>query len=143
MTTMTKSALVSYSAAQMYDLVNDIDAYPRFLPWCRATEVLYRDDDEVRASIEIAKGRINKSFTTRNRLQANKMIEIKLIEGPFKRLEGYWRFQPLRDDACKITLDVDFEFSNAILRMAIGPVFSQIVDSLVDAFCQRATEVYG
>ncbi len=143
MALVNKSALVPYSAANMFALVNDIESYPRFLPWCRSTQILSRTDDEVRASIEMAKGALHKSFTTCNRLQHNKMIEIRLIEGPFQRLEGYWRFQYLDVQACKISLDMEFEFSNTLLRVAVGPVFSQIANSLVDAFCKRAVQVYG
>ncbi len=143
MATVSKSALVPYQAGEMFRLVNDIEAYPRFLPWCRSTRVLKRDTDEIHASIEIAKGAINKSFTTRNRLQLDKMIEMRLIDGPFKRLEGYWHFQELDQQACKVALNLEFEFSNPVLRMAIGPVFHQIANSLVDAFCKRAVEIYG
>jgi ribosome-associated toxin RatA of RatAB toxin-antitoxin module len=141
--TVQKSALVFYSAADMYALVNDIESYPRFLPWCRSTQVLSRNDDEVRARIEMHKGGVHKSFTTRNRLQKDKMIEIRLLEGPFLRLEGFWRFQALRSDACKISLDMEFEFASPLLQMAIGPVFKQITNSLVDAFCKHAMELYG
>lgn len=143
MATVQKSALVFYSAADMYALVNDIESYPRFLPWCRSTQVLSRNDDEVRARIEMHKGGVHKSFTTRNRLQKDKMIEIRLLEGPFLRLEGFWRFQALRSDACKISLDMEFEFASLLLQMAIGPVFKQITHSLVDAFCKHAMELYG
>jgi ribosome-associated toxin RatA of RatAB toxin-antitoxin module len=127
----------------MYSLVSDIESYPAFLPWCRSTQVLSRDGDELRARIEMHKGKVHKSFTTRNRLQKNKMIEIRLLEGPFLRLEGFWHFEALRSDACKVSLYMEFEFSSAVLRLAIGPIFKQIADSLVDAFCRRAVEIYG
>lgn len=127
----------------MYALVSDIEAYPRFLPWCRSTQVLSRNDDEVRARIEMHKGGVHKSFTTCNRLQKNKMIEIRLLEGPFQHLEGFWRFQALRSDACKVSLDMEFEFASHLLQMAVGPVFKQIANSLVEAFCQRAAQLYG
>ena len=143
MATVNKSALVLYSAAEMYALVDDIESYPRFLPWCRSTQVLSRDPDEVRARIEMHKGGVHKSFTTCNRLQPGKMIEIRLLEGPFLRLEGFWRFQSLRSDACKVSLDLEFEFSSQLLQLAIGPVFKQITSSLVEAFCKRAVELYG
>ena len=143
MATVKKSALVLYSAAEMYALVEDIEAYPRFLPWCRSTQILSRNEDEVRATIEMVKGGVHKSFTTCNRMQNHKMIDIRLLEGPFKRLEGYWRFEPLRANASKVSLDMEFEFSNHLLRMAIEPVFKQIANSLVDAFCKRAVDVYG
>jgi len=123
--------------------VSDIEAYPEFLPWCRSTQVLSRSEDEVRAVIEMVKGRVHKSFSTINRMQHHKMIDIRLLEGPFRRLEGYWRFDPLRADASKVSLDMEFEFASPLLRMAVEPVFKQIANSLVDAFCKRAVDLYG
>ena len=138
-----RSALVPYAAADMFALINDVESYPRFLPWCRSTRVFSRNQDEVQASIEMVKGGIHKWFSTCNRLQQDKMIEIRLLEGPFLHLEGFWRFQTLRGDACKVSLDMEFEFSNALLSLAIGPIFTQITNSLVGAFCKRAVQVYG
>lgn len=143
MATVKKSALILYSAAEMYTLVSDIEAYPQFLPWCRSTQVISRSEDEVRAVIEMVKGRVHKSFSTINRMQHHKMIDIRLLEGPFRRLEGYWRFDPLRADASKVSLDMEFEFASPLLRMAVEPVFKQIANSLVDAFCKRAVDLYG
>ncbi len=143
MPVVNKSALVPYTAAEMYALVDDIESYPRFLPWCRSAREWERSEDEVRASIELAKGAIRKTFTTHNRLQKDKMIEMRLVEGPFHHLEGFWRFEPLDDNACKVTLDLEYEFSNPLLKMTIGPVFNQITNTLVDAFCARAVEIYG
>ena len=143
MATVKKSALILYSAAEMYALVSDIEAYPEFLPWCRSTQILSRSEDEVRAVIEMVKGRVHKSFSTINRMQHHKMIDIRLLEGPFRRLEGYWRFDPLRADASKVSLDMEFEFASPLLRMAVEPVFKQIANSLVDAFCKRAVDLYG
>jgi ribosome-associated toxin RatA of RatAB toxin-antitoxin module len=127
----------------MFALVDGIEAYPEFLPWCKSTRILSRSEDEVRATIELSKGGVEKAFTTCNRNQKNKMIEMRLIEGPFKRLEGFWRFDALGDDGCKVSLDLEFEFASRILGMVVGPVFSQIANSLVDAFQQRAVDVYG
>lgn len=138
-----KSALVPYSAVQMFALVDDIEAYAQFLPWCRSSTVLSRGEDEVRATIEIAHGSLRKAFTTRNRLQQGKMIEMRLEEGPFHHLEGFWRFDILDERACKVSLDLDFEFSSKLVGMAMGPIFSQIANSLVDAFTKRAVQVYG
>lgn len=143
MATVKKSALILYSAAEMYALVSDIEAYPEFLPWCRSTQVLSRSEDEVRAVIEMVKGRVHKSFSTINRMQHHKMIDIRLLEGPFRRLEGYWRFDPLRANASKVSLDMEFEFASPLLRIAVEPVFKQIANSLVDAFCKRAVDLYG
>lgn len=143
MPTISKSALVPHSAAEMYRLVDGITDYPEFLPWCGGAREHARNDDEVRASVEIAYGAIHKSFTTLNRLQKNKMIEMSLVDGPFKHLHGFWRFDVLNDTASKVTLDLEYEFSNRLVSMALGPAFNQIANSMVDAFVQRAAVVYG
>lgn len=143
MASIDRSALVPYSAAEMFKLVDDIESYHTFLPWCKSSKVLSRDHDEVRGSIELSKGGIEKTFTTCNRVQKNKMIEMRLEEGPFHHLEGFWKFDVLDDMACKISLVMEFEFSNKLLGMTVGPVFNQVANSLVDAFCKRAADVYG
>lgn len=144
MTTIHREALVPYTAAQMYDLVNDVPSYPIFLPWCSSAQVEFANDEEMRATVAISKGGLNKSFTTHNRIQRNKMVEMRLVEGPFKQLEGFWRFDPLAGDAgCKVSFDIDFEFSNTLVKLAFGAVFNQIANTLVDSFCQRAGVVYG
>jgi ribosome-associated toxin RatA of RatAB toxin-antitoxin module len=143
MTTIHRNALVPYSTDEMFALVDDIDTYREFLPWCSASNVLARDADEVRATIELSKGGLNKSFTTVNRLQKGKMIEMRLVEGPFRHLEGFWRFDALPESGCKVSLDLDFEFSSRMMGLMIGPVFTQVANSLVDAFCKRAEQVYG
>lgn len=140
---INRSALVPYSSEQMYQLVDGIPLYPQFLPWCRSAVEHTRDADEVKASIEIAKGAVNKQFTTLNRLQKNKTIEMRLVDGPFRHLHGFWRFDELKADACKVSLDLDFEFSNKILSMVVGPVFNQVANTLVDSFVERARKVYG
>jgi len=142
-TSINKSALVAYTPAEMFALVSDIESYPGFLPWCRSARVIWREGDELKACIEMAKGSVQKAFTTHNRQQPNKMIEIRLVEGPFKQLEGFWRFDPLGEQACKVSLDMEFEFANRMLDMLIGPIFSQIANNLVDSFQQRAVDVYG
>ena len=143
MTTVNRNALVLYSAEEMYSLVNNVEAYPRFLPWCREARILFRDVDEIRASMHFSKHGIDTSFTTRNRLQKNKMIEMRLIKGPFHHLQGFWRFEPMGETASKVSLDLEFELSSTLLSIAIGPVFTQIANALVDAFVKRAREVYG
>jgi len=143
MPVVKKSALVRYSPAMMYRLVDDIESYPQFLPWCGGSEVLARSEDEVRATIEIAHGSLRRAFTTRNRLQRDKMIEVRLEQGPFRHLEGFWRFEALADEGCRVRLDMDFEFSNRLVGMALGPIFNQVANSLVDAFVIRAEQVYG
>ena len=142
-TEIRRTALVPYTPREMFDLVSDIESYPEFLPWCSGARVLLREGDEVRASIDISKGALHKSFTTLNREQPGKMIEMRLIEGPFRRLEGFWRFDPLGEQACKVSLDLEFDFATRMLGLVVGPVFSQIANSLVEAFHRRAEVVYG
>lgn len=144
MSHIKRSALVHYSAAEMYHLVNNVADYASFLPWCRSSEVKNETDEEMIASVEIAKGVLNKTFTTHNRLQKNKRIELQLLDGPFKKLSGYWQFDELKTaNACKVNLELDFEFDSAMMSIAAKPVFTQIANSLVDSFCKRAVEVYG
>jgi len=139
-----RSAIVPYSAKQMYELVNDIRRYPEFIPWCKNATILSENEDEIRAELNFARGALEKAFTTCNRLQKDKMIEIRLINGPFKHLEGFWRFEPLPEgQGCQVLLDLDFEFSNRLLGLAFGPFFTQVANLLVDAFSKRAKEVYG
>lgn len=143
MQTISRSALVPYSASEMFSLVDNIIAYPEFLPWCSKSNEIERDADEVHASIEINKGALKKSFSTCNRIQKNKMIEVRLKEGPFKHLQGFWRFDQLGDEGCRISFDLQFEFSSRLLGLTIGPIFSKIANDMVDAFNQRAHQIYG
>ena len=143
MESIQRSALVPYTAEEMFALVSDIESYPRFLPWCSDTRVLSRDSDEVRASIEFSVSGLTRSFTTRNRFQINKIIEIRLVDGPFSRLDGYWQFDRLGEEGSKISLFMEYDFDNRMLGMVVGPVFNQIANTLVDAFQKRAVEVYG
>lgn len=141
MTVVAKSKTVNYSCEQMYQLVNQVEYYDEFIPYCSQTQVHHRDEDEVQATVVIAAAGISKSFTTRNLLQKNKMIEIRLIDGPFKHLEGFWRFNPV-DKGCQISLDLEFEFASHMFSMFLGPVFEQVSEKMVDAFCERANNVY-
>lgn len=136
------SLTTPYSVSEMYQIVNDVEAYADFLPWCKESCVLSKNDDEIHARLTLAGGGFQKSFTTCNRLQSNKMIEIKLVDGPFQQLEGFWRFESV-GEGCQITLDLEFEFSNKLLALAFGPVFNHVANTLVEAFCKRAVEVYG
>jgi len=138
-----RSALVPYSAQQMFDLVNDIEAYSLFLPWCRSSEVLSQSDAEIRARVEIAAGPLNQSFVTRNSLIRGESIQMKLEKGPFSRLDGYWRFESLQAQGCKVSLELHFDFPNFMMRVTMTPMFNQIANTLVDAFVQRARIVYA
>ena len=143
MACVNKIAEVPYSAEKMFDLVNDVRAYPEFLPWCVESEVLSENEDEVRATLHLAKGGLRKAFTTCNRLQQGKMIEVRLVSGPFRHLEGFWRFEALGETNSRVSLDLEFEFANPLISMAIGPVFQPIAASLVDSFVTRAHQLYG
>jgi len=142
-THINKSALVPYSAEQMYKLVDDIPAYSEFLPWCQSAEELQRSETEVQGSLFVSHSGLKKSFTTHNELNKPESITMKLVEGPFKHLKGIWSFNALGDEGCKVTLDMEFEFSSKLVGLTFGPVFSHMANSMVDAFVQRANECYG
>ncbi|MEE9326453.1 MAG: type II toxin-antitoxin system RatA family toxin [Cocleimonas sp.] len=143
MAQVNKSALVPFSAKQMYKLVDDVSAYHTFLPWCGASEEKSRDDNVVVGAVTIKKGAVNKTFVTENTLYKNKKIEMKLIDGPFKELHGFWYFDELKENACKVRLELEYEFSNKLLSLVVGPVFNQIANSMVDSFVSEAKVKYG
>lgn len=138
-----KSALVPFSAARMYALVNDVESYPKFLPWCAGSKLLSRTDDELRGRIEVRRAGIHQAFSTRNRLVENQRIEISLEEGPFRKLEGDWVFTALGEEACKVELTLEFEFAGRLISAAFGPVFNHVASTLVDAFVKRAKGLFG
>ena len=143
MAVVHKSVLLHYSAEQMFTLVDRVEDYPVFLPWCGGVEVRDRAADKLVAAIQINYHGVKQSFTTENSNTPPTQMTMKLLEGPFKHLDGTWKFTPLREDACKIEFDLHYEFSSKILEKLIGPVFSKIADSFVDSFCKRAETVYG
>ncbi|MFI3187651.1 MAG: type II toxin-antitoxin system RatA family toxin [Methylococcaceae bacterium] len=142
MTVIQKSALVKFSAQQMFDLVDDVEAYPRFLPWCGGSRIIKRDNNLFEAELVIAKGGFKKAFSTRNKTDRGRSMTISLLNGPFSSLEGIWNFIPLREDASKITLDLEFEMSGKLASLAFGAVFSQICNTMVSSFTTRAKEIY-
>ena len=140
---ISRQALVRYTAAQMFGLVEDIESYPKFLPWCRVARIVEREEGMVKAHLTLAKGAIEKSFTTINRSVPHGRIDISLVEGPFHSLEGVWLFEDFGPQGSKVSLDLRFEFLNPLLRFTLGPVFHQIANTLVDAFVHRARQIYG
>ncbi|SLM61901.1 MULTISPECIES: type II toxin-antitoxin system RatA family toxin [Dickeya] len=140
---ISRSALVPFSAEQMYKLVNDVPSYPAFLPGCTGSRVLSASDNEMTAAVDVSKAGISKTFTTRNTLTSNQCIAMQLVDGPFRQLNGDWRFTPLSEAACKVELNLNFEFKNALIEMAFGNVFKELANSMVQAFTQRAKEVYS
>ena len=138
-----RSALVPYSAEDMYALVEDVDAYPEFLPWCKDVEVHYREGNVVEATLELHRGKISRRFRTRNTMQPSESMRLELVSGPFRHLAGGWRFQQLGDTGSKVSLHMEFEFNSRTLDSMIGRFFEGICNSLVDAFTQRANRIYG
>jgi len=126
----------------MFDLVNDIKTYPQFLPGCLSSTLVSQTDETIVATLEVGKGPVKQSFTTKNTLKNVNRIEMSLVEGPFKKLNGVWVFTHLSDDSCKIALSLEFEL-NGMLKLAFGGVFSQVANSMVEAFSNRAKVVYG
>jgi ribosome-associated toxin RatA of RatAB toxin-antitoxin module len=133
---------VPYTAAQMYAIVNAVEQYPQFVPWCVSSSEIDVAINEKKAMLKFARGALKTSFTTKNILTQNERIEMQLIEGPFKQLEGVWLFTDIDEAGSKVELDLDFEISNRIIRAALEAFFSQICDRMVTAFVQRAKEVY-
>jgi ribosome-associated toxin RatA of RatAB toxin-antitoxin module len=143
MNILKKNAIVPYSTHQMFELVNNIEDYPRFLPWCHSSKIISRTDTEVVATLEIAWKGMHKSFTTRNILFPYDKIEIDLVNGPLKHLDGIWQFHALNDRASKVLLDLEFEFAGGFIDHFFQPIFQHIANTLVDSFCKRAVELYG
>jgi ribosome-associated toxin RatA of RatAB toxin-antitoxin module len=143
MAQVEKSVLVPYSAERMFVLVDNVQDYPKFLPWCGGASVDSVAGEVMHATVHIDYHHIKQSFSTENVRQSPTNIDMTLKNGPFKHLDGNWRFIPLSDSACKIEFDLRYEFSNKLLEKVIGPVFHYIANSFVDAFIHRAEKVYG
>ncbi|CAM3763427.1 type II toxin-antitoxin system RatA family toxin [Parendozoicomonas haliclonae] len=142
MKTIERSALVMHSAQQMYDLVNNVEDYAAFLPWCAGVEVFEKTETAQEARLDISRAGVKASFITRNAMVPGERIDIALKEGPFSSLTGTWSFTALAEDACKVSLDLSFEMKSSMLSSAVGKVFEQVAATMVDAFCQRADQVY-
>lgn len=143
MASVEKSALVQHTALQMYELVADVASYQDFLPWCSNSQLISKTDTEICGEIEVSRAGITQKFSTCNRIVPGQSMSLQLKDGPFKKLDGMWLFTELGDSACKVSLQLEFEFSGKLINAAFGKVFSYIANDLVDAFCKRADEVYG
>ena len=137
-----RSALVNYSAQQMFDLVNDIEAYPSYMAGCENAQILERGDDWLTAKLDLAKAGLHQSFTTRNTLNAPHSMTMELVNGPFKTFRGIWQFTALSEGSCEVKFHLEFEFSNFLIGMAAGPMLSQLAGEQVDAVCLRARSIY-
>lgn len=145
MHSISKTKIVPYTPEEMYNLVNAVETYPDFLSWCSQSVVHHRTDDELKATLVMAAGGFTQSITTHNRMQKDKMIEVRLVEGPLKHLESFWRFESIESNElsqCHIFFDIEFEFSNLFMRMALEPFFSKVADTLMENFCDRAEVLY-
>ncbi|QJR82394.1 type II toxin-antitoxin system RatA family toxin [Alteromonas pelagimontana] len=142
MPSIHRSALVAFSAEAMFNLVNDVESYPQFLPGCKDSKIVSQEGKKMKASLLVAKAGVKQWFTTLNTLEPAKHIEMTLIEGPFKRLTGGWTFSELSETACKIELNLEFEFSNKLTELAFGKIFNSLASSMVNAFTERARMVY-
>lgn len=142
MTVISKTAVVPYTPHEMYALVNDIESYPAFLPWCNGAQILARGDGYLTASISMQLGKLRQRLTTENTMLAGTCIDMRLVEGPFKRLNGCWRFDP-NEQCCRVALRMDFEFKNTLVKHAVSKALYKIINSLMEAFIRRAETVYG
>lgn len=142
MPVINRSALVMFSAAQMYDLINDVSSYSQFLPGCKDSKIVSASADKMIGSILVSKVGMEKWFTTENTLVENTSVSMILKDGPFKSLVGQWQLTPLSEEACKVSLQLDYEFSSKIIEMAFGKVFNTLTNNMVSAFTARAKEVY-
>ena len=138
-----KSVLIGYSAPRMFALVDKVEDYPKFLPWCGGSSVVPQNESVTHATIVIDYHHIKHSFTTENIRTPPELIEMTLLNGPFQNLDGHWRFIPLAENACKIEFRLHYTFAHIFLEKLVGPVFFMIANSFVEAFIQRAEEVYG
>jgi ribosome-associated toxin RatA of RatAB toxin-antitoxin module len=146
MKSVHKSVLIWYTAQEMYDLIVDVERYPDFLPWCNHGKVVERTEGGMIAEVGIAFKGVKQVFTTRNEHTPGREERLSLVKGPFSRLDGVWTFTPVGDAgerACRVELTLDYGFSSALLATLVGPVFDKIASTLVDAFVQRAQQVYG
>ncbi len=143
MTSIHRSALLPHSAAQLFDLVNDVESYPRYMDGCVGAQVLHVDEQHMEARLDLARGGISQSFTTRNVLTPHESITLSLKEGPFDQFAGVWRFRALSAEACKLSLDLEFTLRGGLLSAAAGKLFDRVTGNLVDAVVRRAGEVYG
>lgn len=143
MAQVQKTVLLEFSSEQMFNLVDAVERYPEFLPWCNRSEVAFRSEQQTVATVHIDFKAIKSHFTTRNDKERFRSMKIALVDGPFRRLDGFWAFTSLDEQACKVEFSLHYEFSSRLLEKIIGPVFFHITSTFVDAFVKRAREVYG
>lgn len=139
---ISRSAIVEHSAARMYALVDDIESYPHFLPWCSEARQEARTPESVRATLTVGLRGLRQSFTTQNELSPGKGMQMRLLKGPFRHFAAAWRFKPLSEEACSVQFDLEYEMAGPLARL-LEPLFDHIADTMVDAFTRRAAALYG
>lgn len=143
MTVINRSALLPYSPRQLFDLVSDVESYPSYMDGCVGAHILHREEQLLEARLDLARGGIHQSFSTRNRMRAAQEITLELLDGPFDYFSGHWDFLALGDSACKMSLYLEFKFSSKLLGVAASRLFEKVTNNLVDAVGRRATQIYG
>ena len=143
MPTVSTNSRVNYTPEEMFDLVNDVASYPEYIPMCSEVRLLKQEPESLKATITMSKGKLKLSFTTENTMEPGRSIRMKLVDGPFKKLEGIWAFNPYQETGCETSFRLDFEFSSSLLGMAFGGFFREAGESMVDAFCKQAVKKYG
>ena len=143
MTVINRSALLPYSARQLFDLVSDVESYPAYMDGCVGARILRAEEHLVDARLDLARGGITHSFSTRNRMLAAREITLELIDGPFEHFVGRWDFRALGDSACKMSLNLEFTINSSLLGVAASRLFDKVTNNLVDAVGRRASQLYG
>jgi ribosome-associated toxin RatA of RatAB toxin-antitoxin module len=143
MTVINRSALLPYSARQLFDLVSDVESYPAYMEGCVGARILHAEEHLVEARLDLARGGITQSFSTRNRMLAAREISLELIDGPFEYFAGHWNFRALGDSACKMSLNLEFTVNSTLLGVAASRLFDKVTNNLVDAVGRRASQLYG
>jgi ribosome-associated toxin RatA of RatAB toxin-antitoxin module len=143
MATVRKSVIVPFACEAMFDLVDDVESYPQFLPWCAATQVFERTPQRTRARLDIDYHGLKSSISTDNAKSRPGEMRLAFVEGPFESFHGAWHFFPLGDEGCRVELQIDYEFSSATMERVMGPVFGHIMETLVDRFVERAESRAG
>jgi len=141
MTTIQRSALLPYAAERIFDLVNDIEAYPEFMRGCVGARILRREPDTIEAELVLSRGGITQRFVTRNHLSGGRLIRLQLVEGPFRKFSGHWCFEPLSPEACRVSLELAFQSRNALVGIAAGRLFDGVATEMVDCIVRRAGQV--
>ena len=137
-----RSATLPYTTAQMYRLVNDVESYPEFVPWCTRSELILKTDQVIEATLHFSKGALGAAMTTRNELVQDRSVTMNLVKGPFRHLKGVWQFHELDEHLCRVELEITFAFSSRMYAFTLGPIFHSLANRMITVFRQRAEDTY-